>query len=164
MRNLPKDLKIEDAQTKKCYAFMVRNASRLITKFYDSTLGSSGVKVTQFHVLTALRDSGWESMSSLSNYLGMDRSTLNRNFEVLLKVGYIRRDAPVNAKSKRFGLTQLGSQAIVKAQPYWERAQELFLDRYGDNAKILEDALEAAIDIIIKLDVRKTLEVQEIDL
>ncbi len=63
---------------KNCTNFNLRKAARVVTHLYDETLKPSGLRSTQFSLLTVLSLEGAETVSNLAHILVMDRSTKKR--------------------------------------------------------------------------------------
>ena len=68
-----------------CTASNVRKASRAISQVYDAALQPVNLKSTQFTVLATLSKSGQQPLSQLADAMVMDRTTLTRNLQPLLK-------------------------------------------------------------------------------
>jgi DNA-binding MarR family transcriptional regulator len=115
-----------------CTCFNVRRVSRAITQFFDAEVGRHGLRPTQAPILRALNaKSGW-SMAELSDWLGMERTTLLRNLRPL------QRDGLVQAKGGgRGGLVQLeitakGRTTLAKLHPAWRSAQDKVVAILGE--------------------------------
>ena len=61
----------------------------------------------------------------------MDRSTLTRNLKPLFGLGLLRFSTAPGEKQKTVEVTDEGRRALVKAVPYWERAQGELVSRFG---------------------------------
>src|SRR6185437_5494617 len=70
-----------------CACFKLRKASRAVTQFYDAALQESGLKVTQLTLLVSLTLAGPVPIGTLADELVMDRTTLTRNVELLVRDG-----------------------------------------------------------------------------
>ena len=106
-----------------CTCFNVRRVSRAITQFFDAEVRRHGMRPTQTPILRALQaKNGW-TMAELSQWLGMERTTLLRNLRPL------QRDALVRAKNSGRGgqveleITAKGRTALAKTLPAWRSAQ-----------------------------------------
>ena len=76
-------------QLLSCKCFKMRKASRFVTQFYDKKLKSVGIKITQFSILSFIATSENKTMNALSKEMLMDRTTLTRGLNILLKEGLI---------------------------------------------------------------------------
>ncbi|MDR3614803.1 MAG: MarR family winged helix-turn-helix transcriptional regulator [Candidatus Obscuribacterales bacterium] len=114
-----------------CACFKLRKASRAVTQYYDSALEECGLKVTQLTLLTSLSIAGPISVSLLAEELVMDRTTLTRNVDVLVKGGLAEVEPGKDKRVKLLKITQAGREILRKAFPLWEEAQSSLLTRLG---------------------------------
>lgn len=120
-----------DRQPSKCACTNVRRAARAITKFYDSAMGPSGLKITQFAMLRNIMVSGPLSASELAQILRLDRTTLVRNLKALQDEKFIEGVAGADSRARPIAITQRGQNALEAALPYWEKAQATIKSRLG---------------------------------
>ena len=95
-------------QLQSCKCLKLRKASRIITQLYDKKLKSCNIKITQFSILSFLATSEDQTMSSLSNDLLMDRTTLTRSLEILSKEKLIKNLKTSDARKRIVKLTEKG--------------------------------------------------------
>src|SRR5258707_15577539 len=62
-----------------CFCLAARQAARKITRLYDSCMQPSGIRATQFTILSQLMLRGEMPVGTLAGILGMERPTLTRN-------------------------------------------------------------------------------------
>src|SRR5215468_12309743 len=81
--------KLNLLSVENCACFNVRRVARVITQFFDAEVRRHGIRPTQTPILGALqaRD-GWR-MAELSDWLGMERTTLLRNLRPLQRDGLV---------------------------------------------------------------------------
>ncbi len=109
---------------KNCACFNVRRTSRAITQFFDAEVRRQGVRPTQTPILGALQaKNGW-SMAELSEWLGMDRTTLVRNLRPLQRDGLVRAKGGGRGGHVALEITEKGRAALAKALPAWRSAQD----------------------------------------
>ena len=107
-----------------CACFNVRRISRAITQFYDAEIGRHGLRPTQTPILGALQaKSGW-GMAELSEFLGMDRTTLLRNLRPLQRDGLVRAKGGGRGGHVELEITEKGRKALAKLLPAWRSAQD----------------------------------------
>lgn len=107
-----------------CTCFTVRRISRAITQFFDAELGRHGVRPTQTPILGALQaKNGW-SMAELSEWLGMERTTLLRNLRPLQRDGLVRTKGGGRGGPVELEITKKGRAALTKVLPAWHSAQD----------------------------------------
>jgi len=63
----------------ECICFAVRAAARHVSQSYDRFLAPSGLRTTQYSILTRLRRKGPLTINALAEDMVMDRTTLGRN-------------------------------------------------------------------------------------
>ena len=107
-----------------CTCFNVRRASRVITQFFDAEARRHGIRPTQTPILRALQaKSGW-SMAELSEWLGMERTTLLRNLRPLQRDGLVRAKRGGRGGHVELEITEKGRAALAKMLPGWRSAQD----------------------------------------
>lgn len=140
-----KTIKYYENINKECCCFRMRRVSRAITNFFDMEMAASGIRSTQFTFLVSLKifelrkadDSKIKlrfSLTEISKYLVMDRTTLTRNISNLKKSGFVYF-VPVDGdkRVKRYLLTEKGESTLELALPLWKKAQEKFLGMVDKN-------------------------------
>tara|TARA_B100000609_G_C17071744_1_gene359494 strand:+ start:303 stop:653 length:351 start_codon:yes stop_codon:yes gene_type:complete len=106
----------------------LRKASRLITQFYDKKLKSTGIKITQFTILSFIATSENMTLVSLSDELFMDRTTLTRALNILLKDGFIKQIKSKDLRKKVMKLTEKGYKTLDESIPLWLEAEDQILN------------------------------------
>lgn len=115
-----------------CTCERLRRLTRRVTAMYDRELASTGLRVTQFSLLAALRREGGDAgiaISELAALMEMDRTTLTRNLRPLLDQGLVALVADrADARVRRAAITAKGGAAFNAARPRWRTAQD-FVNR-----------------------------------
>jgi DNA-binding MarR family transcriptional regulator len=106
-----------------CVCFAVRRAARVITQHYDRALRPSGLRVTQFTLLTVLDVGGPLPLSRVADRLGTERTTLTRNLKPLIDAGLVGIEHGPDRRVRTIFITPKGHRAAVVALPDWRRAQ-----------------------------------------
>src|SRR5688572_2217905 len=75
--------KLDMSAIENCVCFNLRWVTRVVTQFYDAELRRHRIRPTQGTILLALNARDNWSMAELSDWLGMDRTTLLRNLRPL---------------------------------------------------------------------------------
>ncbi len=115
-----------------CTCLAIRQAARHVTQFYDRHLAPTGLRSTQFSILSKLRTRGPLTVNSLAGFMVMDRTTLGRNIIPLEKAGLIVvAKGEADRRSKTISLTESGHNRLNDAWPYWLQAQQAFDAAYG---------------------------------
>ena len=128
-----------------CASFNFRRASRAITALYDNALQESGIRSTQFAILTAVAKNQPVSISTISEILIMDATTLTRSLDLLRKQGLITISPRAKMRQRFLNLTLEGENTLARAIPLWHRIQKKFEDNTGgsDHWRTLRAELES---------------------
>lgn len=127
----------------ECNCLAIRQAARHVTQFYDQIFAPTGLRATQFAILSRLRWEGPMSINRLAGILVMDRTTLGRNILPLQRDGLIEV-APglTDRRRHELRLTEAGIERHGAAMVRWAEAQKRFGAVFGDQrAAALRDLL-----------------------
>jgi len=131
---------------RRCVCFNLRKAARAMTQLYDDTLRPSGLRDTQFSLLTVIGAFGKLSITQLAEEAVMDRTTLTRNLDLLERDGLVRIQVGEDARVREVELTPTAHKKLAAAFPYWEKAQARVTKKLGaDRLEQLLGDLSAAI-------------------
>ena len=114
---------INISEVLRCACATVRRTDRVLTQFYDEILAPSGLYITQFTLLATLSQAAPVTINRLAEIMDMDRTTLSRNLEVLVKQHMVRIEEGEDRRMRQVHLTQEGEQALRRALPLWQEAQ-----------------------------------------
>lgn len=120
-----------------CSATALRKASRRVTQLYDEALTPSGLRSTQYAILSELgrRERAPPTLQELADALVMDRSALGHTLRPLERDGLIEsRQSEVDRRQRLIVLTASGHAKCREARPLWNAAQRRF-DRVFGEAK-----------------------------
>jgi len=128
-----------------CIVAAMRAATRRLTQLYDEAMAPTGLRVTQFHVLSELerRSADPPTVGELAEILTMERSALGQTLRPLTRDGFIdlghdKRDG----RRRPVKLTKAGKDKVVRARRYWAGAHEKFEHFFGENQMVvLRDTL-----------------------
>lgn len=120
------------AAVRQCACFNIRKAARAVTQRYDDHLRPTGLRATQFSLLTALAVMEKATISELAEQAVMDRTTLKRNLELLEEQGLVRIRPGEDARVREVSLTRAAHQRLVEALPYWQAAQLEMIRSLGE--------------------------------
>ena len=135
-----------------CAAYQFRRTSRAVARLYDAALAPSGIRSTQFAILTAIAKLQPVSMSRIGEILVIDAATMTRSLRLLQKNGLIEI-APRGARRQRLlTLTLKAEKALAVAVPLWREAQARFLASLGKKWREFRDELEQAAQVAVSLE------------
>ena len=121
----------ETSDPRQCACFNVRKAARAVTQLYDDILRPSGLRITQFSLLTVIHLTGTGNITDLAEAAVMDRTTLTRNLKLLADAGLITIREGDDARVREVSLTAAGRARLGAALPYWEKAQRRMTEAMG---------------------------------
>jgi len=107
-----------------CLCAALRQASRAVTRIYDAELRATGLRVTQFTLLSLLSRSGEVRQGDLGEMASLDETTLTRSLRLLQKSGWVTIRAGADRREKLVAITEAGKEKVEQARPAWSRAQE----------------------------------------
>jgi DNA-binding MarR family transcriptional regulator len=132
-----------------CACFNVRRVSRVITQFYDAEVRRQGLRPTQTPILRALQArEGW-GMAELSEFLGMERTTLLRNLRPLERDGLVSTRGGGQGGHVELEITPKGRRILEKILPTWRSAQEKVVAILGRErwSQIIRDLQTVAAEL-----------------
>jgi DNA-binding MarR family transcriptional regulator len=112
-----------DEIVRDCLAVRVRLIGRAVTGLYDGALDGHGLTIAQVNLLAALGKVGPCSPSKLGDVLQLERSTVSRNLNLLLKHDWIEALSSDAKGVREVALTRAGQAKIESVIPEWRRAQ-----------------------------------------
>jgi DNA-binding MarR family transcriptional regulator len=136
-----------------CNCASLREAARHVSQLYDHHLAAAGLRNTQFTILAHLKGAGPLSVNALADSLGVDRTTLARNLQPLLRrrlISAVR--SGTDARSKELQLTAPGLRRFEAGASAWSSAQAQFETRLGaQKAGALRELLGSVVGIDFEL-------------
>ena len=104
------------------------------------------VDATQLPVLAAAATHGPVLMSRLADVLVMDRTTLTRNLQPLLRAGLVAIEKGEDKRTRLVNATDKGVKVLKDALPIWRKTQEEMVDALGRfQWGVLMDNLRATV-------------------
>jgi DNA-binding MarR family transcriptional regulator len=142
---MAKDLDL--SRLDNCVCFNLRWVTRAVTQFFEAELRRHGLRPTQTPILGALMAKpGW-SMEDLSDWLGMERTTLVRNLRPLERDGLLKMTGSGRGRRVLVSITAKGKKDLAQAMPAWRAAQQAVVKTLGEQrwSAILSDLDRAAL-------------------
>lgn len=147
---LPTDL----AQTisGQCPFFQMKKTLRQLQGFYDGFFSPIGMTPTQFALMLGMYDIDPVPMGVLSQWYGMDRTTMTRNLKLLEKEGWAFFQPGEDKRQKCWTLTVLGKDKVRQGLPLWYDSRKTFLSLYSEvETSELINRLTALRDVLPEL-------------
>src|SRR4051794_36465629 len=130
-----------------CVCFNLRWVTRAVTQFYDSEMRRHGIRPTQGSILASLQAKDSWNMAELSDWLGMERTTLVRNLRPLQRDGLVQAVGGGRGNRVELAITTKGRKQIEKLAPAWKSAQTAAVKTLGKKrwSSMLSDLEIAAL-------------------
>ena len=107
-----------------CTNIKLRTLMRRVAQHYDAEVGKSGLKGTQYSLLSYVFKLGPIRPVDLAREMKIDASTLTRNLRPLLDAGWLTLGAGADGRSRLVDITPAGREKRQEAQRRWRVAQE----------------------------------------
>ncbi len=114
-----------------CTNLKLRQLTRMVTRHYDHHVAATGLKNTQYSLLSHVVVLGPTRPGELARRLQMDASTLTRNLQPLVAQGWVTIGAGPDARSRLVQATEAGIAKRAEGQRAWKVAQLALNKRLG---------------------------------
>jgi DNA-binding MarR family transcriptional regulator len=139
-----------DAAPRGCTNLKLRQLTRAVTRHYDAYVAPTGLRNTQYSLLSHVVLMGPVQPSQLAERMRLDASTLTRNLQPLLAQGWLAQGPGADGRSRLIEATEAGRAKRAEAQRAWKQAQVALNARLGPQRVValhgLIDDLLAALD------------------
>ena len=134
------------AAPRGCTNLKLRQLSRAVSRHYDAYVSATGLKNTQYSLLSHVQMLGPVRPSDLAARMRLDLSTLSRNLQPLVALGWISIGPGEDARSRLVEVTEEGRAKRTEGQRAWKQAQlalnaRLGAARVGELHALLDDCL-----------------------
>lgn len=126
-----------------CTNLKLRELGRVVTRHYDAYVAPTGLKNTQYSLLSHIVLLGPIRPGELAARMRLDASTLTRNLQPLIAAGWVEQGPGDDARSRSVVATEAGRAKRAEAQRVWKQAQLALNARLG-NERVA--ALHALLD------------------
>jgi DNA-binding MarR family transcriptional regulator len=126
-----------------CTNLKLRQLMRRVAQLYDAEVGKTGLRGTQYSLLSYVCKLGPVRPVDLAREMKVDASTLSRNLRPLIDAGWIVMEPGADARSRVVSATDAGRDKRQEAQRRWRVAQEQLNATLGTQRVL---ALHALID------------------
>ncbi len=126
-----------------CTNLKLRQLMRQVAQLYDAEVGRTGLKGTQYSLLSYVCKLGPIRPVDLARTMRVSASTLSRNLQPLLAAGWIAQRPGPDARSLLVQATDAGRDKRTEAQRRWRVAQEQLNAALGPRRVV---ALHALLD------------------
>jgi len=134
------------APPRGCTNLKLRQLSRAVTRHYDAYVARTGLKNTQYSLLSHVVLLGPIQPGELARCMRLDASTLTRNLQPLLAQGWVEIGPGADARSRSIGATAAGRAKRAEAQRAWKQAQLALNEQLGeDRVAQLHELIDACL-------------------
>jgi DNA-binding MarR family transcriptional regulator len=131
-----------------CTNLKLRQLMRRVASHYDAEVGKTGLKGTQYSLLSYVLKLGPVRPGDLAAEMRVSPSTLTRNLRPLVDAGLVEISAGPDARSRLVSVTPAGREKRQEAQRRWRVAQEGINRMLGPRRVV---ALHAMLDECLEL-------------
>jgi DNA-binding MarR family transcriptional regulator len=114
-----------------CTNLKLRQFSRALSRHYDAYVGATGLKITQYSLLSHVVLLGPIKPSELAARMTLDASTLTRNLQPLVQQGWVELGPGEDGRSRLVIATEEGRAKRAEGQRAWKQAQLALNARLG---------------------------------
>ncbi len=131
-----------------CTNIKLRQLMRRVTQHYDAEVGKTGLKGTQYSLLSYAVKLGPVRPGDLARAMKIDASTLTRNLKPLIDSGWLELGPGADGRSRLVAVTDAGREKRHEAQRRWRVAQEGINRALGPERVV---ALHALLDECLEM-------------
>ncbi|MET3854307.1 MarR family winged helix-turn-helix transcriptional regulator [Rhizobium sp. OAE497] len=118
-----------------CSNSALRRATRQLGQLYEDVFAPSGLRGTQFSLMTQIHMNGRPSLKFLADGLVMDLSALGHTLKPLIRDGLVKLEPDAKDKRvKRAMLTPAGIAKWEEGNRLWAEARDRFENAFGAEA------------------------------
>lgn len=137
------------ARPQGCTNLKLRQIGRRMTSHYDAELLKTGLKVTQYSLLSHVVKLGPLRPVDLAAAMRMSASTLSRNLQPLVAQGLLEIQPGADARSRLVLATEAGQLKRTEAQRRWRAAQEQLNQMLGvERVLALHTLIDEALELL----------------
>ena len=126
-----------------CTNLKLRQLSRAVSRHYDTYVAATGLRNTQYSLLSHVLLMGPVRPSDLAARMRLELSTLSRNLQPLVAAGWVSIGPGDDARSRLVAVTETGRAKRAEGQRAWKQAQLALNQRLGTDRVA---ALHALVD------------------
>ena len=130
-----------ELQPQGCTHFRLRQLTRCVGQHYDQTMAPTGLKTTQYSLLSHVIRLGPARPGDLARAMKMDASTLTRNLQPLVAHGWIVVGPGSDERCRCVTITEAGRAKHSDAKRVWKLAQTTLNQRLGNSRVLAMHAL-----------------------
>ena len=122
-----------------CIGNKLRRLSRIVDGYFRSSLQGFNITENQLTLLFVLHSSGKVDQGFLGKKLVLERSSISRNINVLVKNGYVEKSLEYRPE---VALTKKGKDLVKQLIPLWEEVMDNIILKIGEDGIQMINNLE----------------------
>jgi len=126
----------------QCIGARLRKLSRITDSIYRRHLAGFDVTESQISILFTLSEMESIDQGAVGSLLALERSTVSRNVNLLVKKGWISKSADYRPEIE---LTDQGKKVVEKIAPIWEEAMDELIEKIGVEGVEIIQKLESTL-------------------
>jgi DNA-binding MarR family transcriptional regulator len=135
-----------------CTNLKLRQLMRRVAQHYDAEVGKTGLRGTQYSLLSYVVKLGPIRPSDLARAMKIDASTLTRNLKPLIDASWLEQGPGADARSRLVSVTGAGREKRQEAQRRWRVAQEGINQTLGARRVVeLHALIDECLDLLSPL-------------
>ena len=135
-----------------CTNIKLRQLMRRVAKHYDDEVGKTGLKGTQYSLLSYVVKLGPIRPGDLATEMKIGPSTLTRNMRPLIDAGWLELGPGADGRSRLLSVTPAGREKRQEAQRRWRVAQEGINQMLGPRRVVeLHALIDECLDLLSPL-------------
>lgn len=136
-----------DLRPQGCTNMKLRQLLRRVAQHYDAEVGKTGLKTTQYSLLSHVFKLGPLRPGDLARAMKVDASTLTRNLKPLVTAGWLALEPGSDGRSRLVSITDSGREKRAEAHRRWRLAQEGINQILGvDQVLALHALIDASLE------------------
>ena len=129
-----------------CNCLALRQAARHLSQAYERHLSQTGLRSSQYSILSKLSRLGAMPIGKLAQSMVMERTALGRALRPLERDKLVAVGPGPNGRTRSVSLTPAGQARFKAAAVHWRKAQSEFEGAYGAEAA---QALRASLHRVV---------------
>lgn len=132
-----------------CTHLKLRQLMRRVAQLYDFELARTGLKTTQYSLLSYVARLGPIRPGDLARGMKMSASTLTRNLRPLIDAGWVELGPGPDGRSRIASVTDAGREKRQEAQRHWRIAQDALNHQLGVRRVVaLHGLIDECLDLL----------------
>ncbi|MEO1400272.1 MAG: MarR family transcriptional regulator [Cyanobacteria bacterium J06635_1] len=131
--------------SQECIARRLRQVNRMVTRLYDDALRSHSLTINQLNIVATVVSQGQLQPGQLGRMLGMEKSTVSRTIDRMVKKGWLEAGPGKDGRSQLLKATPSGRQLLITVAPIWDELQITVLSSMAEGGLGLLDTLSMAM-------------------